>query len=242
MRGVAGWRPFSLPLAVCCAIALSARRCSRMHCSGPCCRAIFSAMPRCVRVRHVDAGGHVPEEMERVLATLADSSFTETADLSRVAVTCLVSRVRSLQTESLDTLKNFVCTLRPSEWLGGFVVARGVSEQGGSQFHHAAVDASPELSLGPQREPRLNLRQPGTRGGREVKMIARMVRSPCDPAPALASLVDAEHQGALRRATPRGQLGYFCIGEHERLELWATRHEQISGERCPSASRKHSCC
>src|SRR5712664_4356742 len=83
-----------------------------------------------------------------------------------------------MQTESLDALKNLVCTLRPAEWLGGFIGACRVAEQCGFQFSHAAVDASPELSLGQYREPRLDLIQPGTRRRGEMQMIARMLGEP----------------------------------------------------------------
>ena len=83
-----------------------------------------------------------------------------------------------MQTESLHALEDFIGALGPAERFGDLVVVRGVREERRDQFGDAAVDTATQLPLGEQREPRLDLVQPGTRGGREVQMISRMLGEP----------------------------------------------------------------
>ena len=53
-----------------------------------------------------------------------------------------------MQTESFDTLQDFVGTFRPAKRGGLLVVRCRVGEQGGGELLHAAMDASAELASG----------------------------------------------------------------------------------------------
>ena len=83
-----------------------------------------------------------------------------------------------MQTETLDALQDFVGTLRPAEWLGVAVTFCGVREEIRGELLDAAVHAPMELVLRQDREPRLDLVEPGTRRRREVQVIAWMLGEP----------------------------------------------------------------
>src|SRR6516225_2262147 len=65
---------------------------------------------------------------------------------------------------------------------------------GGLQFVHAAMDAALDLLVGEQREPALHLVEPGSAGGREMQVIARVSSEPGSDWWCLVGGVIVEHQ------------------------------------------------
>ena len=83
-----------------------------------------------------------------------------------------------MQTESLDALEDFISGLDPAKGFGSLVRARRIREERVDEFGHAVMNAAYQLTLGQEREPRLDLVQPGAGSRREMEMIPRVLRQP----------------------------------------------------------------
>ena len=93
-----------------------------------------------------------------------------------------------------DGLEDGIGGLGPDEGLG--VVVVGLDEGGnvGLEFVDAAMDAALDLLVGEQREPALDLVEPGGAGRREMQVIARVSGEPGFDRRCLVGGVIVEHQ------------------------------------------------
>jgi hypothetical protein len=80
---------------------------------------------------------------------------------------------------SRDRLENGIGCLGPDEWLG--VVIVGLDDEAGDislEPIDTAMHAALDLRVGEQREPALDLVEPGNAGRREAEVIARVAGEP----------------------------------------------------------------
>ena len=83
-----------------------------------------------------------------------------------------------MPTESSQAGEDFIGTLRPDKRLRVFVIDAQICANCPFQLHGAAVSPAFDLAFGDQREEALDQIEPGSRGGREVHVKARIAREP----------------------------------------------------------------
>ena len=95
---------------------------------------------------------------------------------------------------SRDRVEDGIGALGPDERLGVGIVGLNESGDVGLELLDTAMDAALDLLVGEQREPALHLVEPGSAGGREMQVIARVFSEPGSDRRCLVGGVIVEHQ------------------------------------------------